>query len=122
MPTEVDPTIYGGNGYEFEHPITKRDDTTGARVPATGLAGLTGHVSATEGGPAIHATLSTALQERSAKPGTYFGRLLGSNINAHLFPASGTNYDGQYVWVVIEDSTGEVQGNTKVKAKALRKI
>lgn len=123
MADELDPTVYGNNGYEFEYPVLKRDDATGARVPAAGLTGLTGYISATEGGNPIHPSLSANLQERTGKPGTYYGRILGSNINAQLFPSSGgTNYDGQYVWIVVKDAAGEVQGNTKVKAKALRKI
>jgi hypothetical protein len=118
MATETDNTIYGGNGYEFEFPITKKDDATGAKVPATGLVELNGHISATEGGGPIDASLLANLTERSAKPGTYFGRILGSNIEAHLFPA----YDGQNVFIVVTDAVGEIQGNVKVKAKANRRI
>jgi hypothetical protein len=115
---EIDNTIYGGNGYEFEYPIVKKDDTTGAKVPATGLVGLTGRIAAEENGPPIHATLDVGLTERSAKQGTYFGRILGSNIVAHLSP----DYDNKYVYVVIEDATGEIQGNTKVKYKPARRV
>lgn len=122
MADEIDDTIYGSNGYEFEFPIYKKDDATGAKVPATGLAGLNAHVAADEGGATIHATLQVAIAERSAKPGYYFGRILGSNILANLFPANGVNYDGKYVWIVVTDSVGEVQGSHRVKAKAKRKI
>lgn len=118
MSTDVDTTIYGGNGYEFEYPIAKKNDPDGAKVPATGLAGLTGFISATPDGAAIHASLSVPLVERSAKSGTYYGRITGANIDAHMWPT----YDNQYVYVVIEDASGEIEGSTKVKAKAVRKV
>lgn len=118
MATEIDNTIYGGNGYEFEYPILKKNDPDGAKVPANGLAGITGHIAATEDGNPIHVTLSVALAERSAKPGTYFGRILGANIDAHLSPT----YDNKDVHIVIKDATGEIRGDTKVKYKPVRKV
>jgi hypothetical protein len=118
MATEVDNTIYGGNGYEFEYPIVKKDDTTGAKVPATGLVGLTARVSATSVGAAIHASLTTPLAERRAKPGTYYGRILGANIETNLIP----NYDGKTVYIVVADAAGEIRGSTAVKVKDVRKV
>lgn len=118
MSTEIDNTIYGGNGYEFEYPIVKKSDPDGSKVPATGLAGITARVAAVENGATIHASLTIPLVERSAKPGTYFGRILGANIVAHLSPA----YDNKDVWIVVADAAGEIEGNTKVKFKPVRKV
>lgn len=118
MSTEIDNTIYGGNGYEFEYPILKKNDPDGSKVPAVGLVGLTGRVSATPNGVAIHATLSVALTERSGKQGTYFGRITGANIDANLIPL----YDQKAVYVVVADAAGEIRGNTQVKVKAARKV
>lgn len=118
MSTDVDNTIYGGNGYKIEHSITKDNDPDGSKVAAAGLAGLTGSISATPDGTPIHASLSIPLTERSAKPGTYYGRITGTNIDAHMWPT----YDGAYVYVIIESGDGEIEGVTKVKAKAVRKI
>jgi hypothetical protein len=118
MATEIDNTIYGGKGYEFEYPVLKKNDPDGAKVAATGVGGLTARVAAAPNGAAIHGTLSVALAERSAKPGTYFGRILGANIDTNLIP----QYDGKEVYIVVSDATGEIKGNTKVHVKAVRKV
>lgn len=118
MTTEIDSTIYGGNGYEFEYPILKKNDPDGTKIAATTLGGLTARLAADPNGAAIHASLSVPLAERSAKPGTYFGRILGANIDANLIP----NYAEKDVYIVVTDATGEIKGNTKVKVKAVRKV
>jgi len=82
-------TIYLDSDWEFEYRATRKNATTGALEPATGLAGLTGRLSLTDGGATIHATMSVALAERGTT-GIYFGVLEGDNLRTQLLALVGT--------------------------------
>jgi hypothetical protein len=71
------------NDWELEYAATRKNASTGALEPATGLAGLTGRLSATDGGATIHATLSVSLSERGTT-GIYFGVLQGDDLRVQL--------------------------------------
>lgn len=69
---------------EPEFFVERRNATTGAWEPATGLLTLAVTLAATEEGSAIHSTLSQTLVERSASPGVYYATITGTNKAAHL--------------------------------------
>lgn len=87
------------NDWEFIWPGTRRNVATGAVEAATGLAGLTAWLSATDGGSTIHATLSKAMAERASLPGEYFAVVDGTDLRAQL-----AVYTGGRVWEVFGDS------------------
>lgn len=82
-------TIYLDSDWELEYRATRKNATTGVPEPATGLGGLTGRLSATDGGAAIHATMSVALTERGTT-GIYFGVLQGDDLRTRLAALVGT--------------------------------
>ena len=63
--------------------VERRNTSTGAWEPATGLS-LTVTYAATEEGSAIHSTLTSAMTERTAAPGVYYATISGTNKAAHL--------------------------------------
>ncbi len=67
-----------------------------------GLTGITAWVSATRGGTAIHASLSTTLTEDSEEPGTYTATLNQTDVSAQL-----ATYANKQVFVVI-NKTGDI--------------
>jgi hypothetical protein len=71
------------NDWEFEYDVTRKATTTGEYEPAADLSSVSAHFSLTDGGSAIAGT-STALTERSAKDGRYFGILNMSALNTAL--------------------------------------
>jgi hypothetical protein len=93
-------TISLDNDWEVEYVATRKNATTGVIEPATGLTGLIGKLSATDGGATIHATLSVSLTERGTT-GIYFGVLQGDDLRAQLNPT----YVGQVVFEVFGDGT-----------------
>jgi len=97
MPT---PFIYLDNDHLIEQDLTRPATTTGEDEAATGLSGLTGRLSATDGGATIHASLSVSLSERSATAGRYYGVLQGADLRTQLL-----TYVGSWVWEVVGDGT-----------------
>lgn len=91
--------IFKDNAAEPEMSVTKKKAADGTLIPANGVVGATLHISATDGGPAIHATLIGAAAERAGAPGKYFTQFTVAVINAQLFPA----YDRKKVFVVWTD-------------------
>ena len=71
------------NDWEAEYRATRKNATTGTVEPATGLTGLVCRLSATDGGAAIHATMSVNLTERGTL-GVYFGVLQGDALRTQL--------------------------------------
>ena len=90
--------LYLDNDYIPEIDLTQKHPETGLWVPAVGQAGLTFRISLSDGGSAVHASLSVAAAERSAKPGTYFTTLQGSDLRTHL-----AAYIGTPVWEIFGD-------------------
>jgi hypothetical protein len=81
--TTTTAEVYLDNDHEFRYRLTRAATTTGATEAAASLGSVTAHFSETDGGAAI-ATTSTALTERSAKPGSYFGILDKTTLNTAL--------------------------------------
>lgn len=94
----INHDIFKDNPYEPEFAITKKAAGTGALTPANGIAGSTIHLSATKGGPTIHAALVLPAVERAAKPGYYYPSpaYTIALINTYIFPA----FDRKAVHVV----------------------
>lgn len=76
------------NDWEPEYKATRKNAATGTLEPATGLAGLSARLSATDSGAAIHATMSVALTERGAT-GIYAGVILGPDLRTQLAALAG---------------------------------
>lgn len=94
--------IFKDNAYEPEFSVTKKKAADGTLTPAAGIVGATIHVSATDGGPPIHATLSGVAVERAAKPGYYATPFTIAVVNAQIFPT----YDKKAVFNVWTDAGG----------------
>ena len=77
-------TIYLDNDYEPEYELTRRDESSGDEEAAAGLTGLLVWLSATDGGAAIHASLSKSLTERAGESGTYYAVIEGDDLATHL--------------------------------------
>jgi hypothetical protein len=75
--------VYLDNDVEFEYRLRRKATTTGTLSAATGVSSITVHYALTDGGEAIAGT-STALSERSATPGLYFGILDKAALNTAL--------------------------------------
>lgn len=92
-------TIALDNDWELEYRATRKNSATGTLEPATGLVGLTGRLSATDAGAAIHATMSVALSERGST-GIYFGVLQGDDLRTQLLSLVNTT-----IYEVFGDGT-----------------
>ena len=79
----ADP-IYLHETDEPEIYVSRKNASTGADEPATGLTTLAVTYAATEEGSAIHSSLSKTLAERAQNPGTYYASILGTDKAAHL--------------------------------------
>lgn len=90
----------GGNDFESEFAVTRKNSATGASEAAASLTGLTSHLSLTDGGATIHADVSVSMAERSSTAGTYFGVIEGDKIDTHLAALAGS-----VVWEVFGDAT-----------------
>jgi len=87
------------NDWEPEYRASRKNAGTGTIEPATGLTGLSARLSATDGGAAIHATMSVNLTERGTT-GLYFGVIEGDNLRAQLVALV-----GQVIYEVYGDGT-----------------
>lgn len=74
---------YLNNDLEYEVNLTTKDNQSGDLIAATGMTGLSYWLSRTQDGADIGGTTVT-LQERSGKPGTYYGVLDATLVNAAL--------------------------------------
>lgn len=102
------PLYLNGNDDEPEHALTRKNTSTGAVEPATGLAGMVFYLAATHGGATIHASLSKGATERGTL-GIYYAVFEGSDLDAQLdnvtykgkdvFQRFGNQSDVDY-WVV----------------------
>lgn len=110
--------IFKGNAFEPETSIQEKDDVTGKWIPATGLLDITMHISATDGGDAIHPSLEGGATERAGKLGTYFRKTSGANITARVFPA----VDGTQFFVVTKNGAGDVLVSSPRRAWNVRQI
>ena len=93
-------TVKPQNGWEFVWPGQRRNTATGEAEAASGLL-LTAWFSATDGGPAIDASLSKSLAERASTAGEYFGIVSGVDLLTHLY--GDPSYDGLVIWEVFTD-------------------
>lgn len=78
------------NDFEPEYAVSRKNGASGAEEAAPSLTGLTARLSATDGGSAIHASLSVSVAERTSKPGTYFGTFQGNDLRTHCASLVGT--------------------------------
>lgn len=103
--------VYLDNDHEFRYRLTRAATTTGVTEAAAGLSSVTAHFSETDGGAAISGT-STALTERSAKAGSYFGVLDRAAVNSAL-----TAFANRKVFeVFVVDGDSETSEPVVVKA------
>jgi hypothetical protein len=87
--------------------VERQATTTGDYEAYAGLSGLTMHLSATEGGSAIDASLSKSASERSAESGRQFATFDVDDLQTHLLPT----YNRRTVWLVLTKS-GELVGKS----------
>lgn len=87
--------------------VERQATTTGDYEPYSGITGVTMHLAATEGGTAIHATLSQSASERSGTPGRIHATFDVADLQAHLLPS----YRARTVWLVLTKS-GEMVGKS----------
>jgi hypothetical protein len=87
------------NDWEAEYRATRKNAAAGTIEPATGLVGLTCRLSVTDGGAAIHATMSVALTERGVT-GLYYGVIQGDDLRTQLLTLVGTT-----IYEVFGDGT-----------------
>lgn len=81
--------------------------TTGDYEAYSGITGVTMHLSATEGGSAIDASLSQSASERSATPGRIHATFDVADLQTYLLPS----YRNKTVWLVLTKS-GELVGKS----------
>ena len=86
------------NDWEYEYRATRKNAAAGTLEPATGLTGLYGHLSATDGGATIDASLRVLLAERGST-GIYYGVANGDALRAQL----AASYIGVVVYEVFGD-------------------
>lgn len=108
--------IFLDNKFDFIWSGVRPNPLTGLDEPASGLLGLTARISATKGGPAIHAVLAKNLAERAETPGEYFAVVDGDDLREQLE----TDYIGAIVWIVFGDGGEGVLYNTKRRVVATR--
>lgn len=87
--------------------VERQATTTGDYEAYSGITGVTMHLSATEGGNAIDATLSKSASERSAEPGRIYATFDVADLQTYLLPL----YFGMQVWLVLTKS-GEMVGKS----------
>lgn len=110
-------TIVLDNDHEFIWSGVRRNSSTGASEPATGLI-VTAHISATDGGAAIDADLAKSLTERSSQPGEYYAVVDGDALREHL--DGDPSLVGLTVWEVFGDGVN-VQYSVPRKVVARRR-
>jgi hypothetical protein len=93
--------LYFENDWDYVWEGVRRNVETGEIEKATGLTGLTAHLSATRGGDTIHAELTKDLVERTDADhlGQYFAVVDGDDLRTHLDPT----YVGTVVFEVVGD-------------------
>lgn len=87
--------------------VERQATATGDYEAYAGITGVTMHLSATEGGAAIDATLSQSAAERSGTPGRLYANFDVDDLQTHLLP----NYQKRTVWLVLTKS-GELVGKS----------
>jgi len=85
--------------------VERQSTTTGDYEAYSGITGVTMHLSATEGGSAIDASLSQSAAERSATPGRISATFDVADLQTYLLPS----YNRHTVWLVLTKS-GELVG------------
>ncbi len=93
----VNGDFYKDNDYEFEFYVDVKQTSDGVRIPATGLTGLSGWASATDGGAEIHADVKAAATERTDRPGYYFGIIHGDKITLRMLANASDNNTAAYL-------------------------
>ena len=121
MSVKKDPNVYKDNTYEFEFAVTTTKDDDGSTIPATGRVDLTVSLDSDEVGTLIHTDLRVNATERTAKAGTYFGRVPGTLITTRMFTAP-IDFNNTPVWVRGHDASGDVNVVEKIKAFRVRKV
>lgn len=87
--------------------VERQATTTGDYEAYSGITGVTMHLAATEGGSAIHASLSQSAAERSGDPGRVYATFDVSDLQANLLPS----YRNKTVYLVLTKS-GELVGKS----------
>jgi len=108
-------SIFLDNDDEPEIDITRKNTATGVIEVAPALT-VTVHLSTTQDGVAIDASLSKSATERTSKAGSYFAIFEGDDLRTHL--ASLTNTIIYYVWL----SGNDLKANEPVKVIAERPL
>lgn len=95
-----EPLYADGNDDEPEEVLTRKNGSTGAMEPATGLSNLSFRLSASKGGAAIHPNLDKPASERGST-GRYFAVFEGNDLTTSLVAA----YWNTDVFQVFGDGT-----------------
>jgi hypothetical protein len=96
------PPIYLDNDDIPEYYAERKNASTGAWEPAAGLSSQVVKLCATEGGSAIHATLTKTTTERASAPGYYYAQYEGDDLRTQLGSAT---YIGKDVFEAFGDGT-----------------
>lgn len=75
--------------FTWDLDVDQKASTTGEYTPYTGITGVTFHISATRGGPAIDADVSGSASVRSGKAGRIYGTVDVAALQEHLLPLRG---------------------------------
>lgn len=87
--------------------VERQATATGDYEAYSGITGVTMLLSATEGGNAIHASLSKSASERSSEPGRIYATFDVADLQSNLLPT----YRNKTVWMVLSKS-GELVGKS----------
>ncbi len=87
--------IYLDNDWTIRRRLSQWNPTTDTYEPVAGLP-VTGFLSATPQGGAIHPGLSKTLAERTEVPGDYFAFIDGDALRANI-----ADYIGRFVYEVV---------------------
>lgn len=107
------------NDFKLEYFYRKPKATARGTEVATGLTGLFGWLSATDGGAEIHADLKVALGELADSPGYYRGVLNGDALRTQLLNGSGDLVHAT-VYEVIGDGVNVLTSYALTVKKARR--
>lgn len=105
-------TITRGNDRDVVYQLTRRNADTGAIEPATGLSGVTAHLSITDSGDATSGATVT-LVERSARPGEYYGVLDAAQVDSAT--------EGRAVVFEVLVRSGDVRTSRRLRVIAVRR-
>lgn len=95
--------LYPFNRDEPEYYISRNAQDDGSEEPAAGETGFTVRLSETPDGPAVDASVSKGMSERSAKPGYFYAAYEGADLGVVLQP-----YIGRGLYEIVAGPSGNL--------------